>query len=197
MNSVKWLLGLPENRRLLPWLASANLLSSVYGFLWYRQQLSASPGYLWPVIPDSPLAALVFGIFLTGLVFGRRQPLLEAFAHLSMVKYGLWTVLVLGWDMLLHGVRDFETIHLSLSHLVMAVEAMVFLRVYHPGMAAGLAAWSWFLFNDFMDYIWGTHPILPDPGQIVYVRGVAVFTSLAAFLVFWHFRRLDRQKILS
>lgn len=201
---IAWILDLPNNRRLLPILAAANLIGAVYGFLWYAYQLSISPRYLWPVIPDSPLAALSFGLFLTTLYFRRRVPLLEAYAYLSMIKYGLWTVLVLSQDMILSGVATFEELHLTTSHFIMAVQSLIFMRRLHPGLAAGLAAGVWFVFNDYMDYVHGTHPFLPNPDQIGYVRTIAVFTSLTAasfFIYFWRQHRaaglLDRRQRLS
>ncbi len=193
---ITWLLDLPEHRRLVALLAGANLIGAAYGFLWYAGQLSTSPQYLWPVIPDSPLAALSFGLFLMALYLGRRIPLLEAFAYLSMIKYGLWTVLVLGQDMVINRAATFEGIHLTASHFIMAVQPVIFMRRLHPGLAAGAAAWAWFLFNDYMDYFQGTHPYLPDPSQIGYVRGVAYFTSLAAITCFVYFFRNHRSSEL-
>ena len=52
---------------------------------------------------------------------------------------------------------------------------------------AALAAASWLLFNDYMDYGRGLHPFLPWPGLEAYAGGVAVGLSLAslALAVAW------------
>lgn len=180
-----WLLCLPEHRWAVWVLVVVNLAGAVYGFNWYREQLLQSPKGLWPVIPDSPLAALYFGLFLLVIRFGRRWRLLEALAFLAMIKYGLWTVLVFAQYWWAHGVTSFEEVHLSLSHFSMAVEAAIFLRYYYPGTLAGIAAWLWFVLNDYMDYFRGTHPRLPDPSFLHSVSLIAFGLTLFALVAYF------------
>lgn len=175
---------LPENRRWLGWLTAANVVGALYGFNWYKVQLQNTPATWWPVVPDSPLAALYFGLFLLVIWAGWRLPFLEALAALGMFKYGLWTVVVLGAFMLDYG-YDFEASHLILSHAIMAIESVIFVRYFYPGLTWGLAAAGWYAFNDMMDYfVLNTHPMLPDPALLPMARTAAVVLTGLALLVF-------------
>jgi len=185
-----WMLGIPGDRRWIAVLIAVNLSGSLYGFNWYREQLRATPLRYWPVVPDSPLSTLLFSLFLIAVYFGRRYPWLEALSELAMIKYGLWTPLVIGQHWWVHRVVDFEDVHLFLSHLAMAVEATLFLRFYRPGpvlglpgLVWGLPALGWLLFNDYMDYFRGFHPALPAPELIEVVKVFSlVITGLSALL---------------
>jgi len=173
------ILTIPENPRWYVPLIVVNLGGALYGFSWYAQQLAASPPVLWPVIPDSPLAVLSFGILLLSLRAGRPWPLLLAYALLSSAKYGLWTVFVIGQHFFVGRVYDFENVHLILSHGGMFVQALLFARYWRPGRVYVLLGGAWFLFNDFMDYVVGTHPTLPSPELLPYVAAFSVVTTLA------------------
>ena len=158
-----WLLGLPHNRPATRLLVVVNAVGSVWGFWWYHDQLAATPGWKWPVVPDSPTASTLFTLAVVLQLAGRRLPALEAWAYLVMIKYGLWTVVVLGGYALQTGVLGAEAALLIASHAGMAVEALIYQRVY-PGSLRGLAAAAvWSGFNDAVDYLAGLHPTLPGP----------------------------------
>lgn len=180
----RWFRLIPESRPWVRGLLVINLLGSLYGFNWYAVQLGETPLRFWPVVPDSPLSTLLFSFVLLVILAGRRWPLLEGIAYLSMLKYGLWTVAVFSQYWLVHRQADFESIHLSLSHLGMAVEAAIFLRVYSPPLVWGALGFLWLLFNDYMDYGQGFHPRLPDPGLGGSVALMAVSLSFLAMVVF-------------
>lgn len=187
-----WLVTLPENRRWLWPLVVINLGGAVYGFQWYFGQLKATPWYLWPVTPDSPLAALYFGLGLLFLAIGRRQPWLEAFAFFAQVKYGLWTPIVLGTYMYQYGF-DFEAAHLSLSHIAMAVEAIIFIRYFAPSWRVAVPLWFWFVFNDLADYFWwGTYPRVPDPALLPLAKTAAVALTGLVLVLFLALHRQAR-----
>lgn len=190
-----WLLGMPGDRRWIAALIAINLSGSLYGFNWYREQLRSTPLLYWPVVPDSPLSTLLFSLFLVAVYFGRRYPYLEALSGLAMIKYGLWTPVVIGQHWWVHRMADFEDVHLFLSHLAMAMEAMLFLHFYRPGLCRpgptrnlkglvwGLPAVGWLLFNDYMDYFRGFHPALPAPELVETVKVVSMaITGLSASL---------------
>lgn len=178
---------IPRSRLWLKILIMINLLGSLYGFNWYYHQLRSTPIKFWPVVPDSPLSTLLFSFLLIVFYFGRRSPLLEGIAYLSMIKYGLWTVVVFIQYWVVRQQFDFESIHLSLSHLGMAIEAIIFMRVFSPSIAYAVVGVLWLLFNDYMDYVRGFHPNLPAPELETLVGWTALaLTSVAAasFFVF-------------
>lgn len=139
-----------------------NGLGAVAGMIyWYGDQLAASPWYLWPFIPDSP-GSTFWVLPALALILWRRPgwPLLNAFAAFGVIKYGLWTVVF--WSLYWRngGSPHLESITMSLTHLIMALEGVLLLGFTRltPGVALGLGAW--FLFNDWIDF----GPIQLRPG---------------------------------
>lgn len=180
LSALLW--NLPYNRRLTAALLAVNLFGTGYGFYWYRDQLAATPVRYWPVVPDSPAATLLFTLFLAAHLAGRRPPYLSALAYLASIKYGLWTPAIMVHYWLTARAATFESVHLSLSHLGMALEALIFMRAAPPARLPVLAAAAWLLFNDYMDYARGFHPYLPvpGPGAVVFAGAAAVVLSLVA-----------------
>jgi uncharacterized membrane protein YpjA len=174
---------------LLFWI---NLLGSFFGFWWYRAQLASTPVKFWLVVPDSPGSTLLFSFFILLLLTHRTQTVgetpvsvtgwsgvLAAVAFVSNMKYGLWTAMVLPTYAAQSGIFTFETVHLSLSHFGMWVQAMLFSYFYRPGLAAAGAALGWMLFQDYVDYkLLDTHPTLPVDSLEPTARMIAVVLSL-------------------
>ena len=140
----------------------------------------------WPVVPDSPLSALLFALTLLPRLRdpegpGDARSFWVTVARMATLKYGLWTVLVLGGAALRSRTLDAEAALLLFTHAGMAVEAWRFLQAAPPAAAPRRAALAWLLFNDACDY--GpprTHPRLPDPAAFPYVAAEAVALSLLA-----------------
>lgn len=174
-----------------PWRSSLvwpliiiNLAGSGYGYYWYRLQLAETPVLLWPVVPDSPLATTFFALALLAVVMGLRPGLLTALACVTCIKYGLWAVGVIthSW---VSGV-PFTLIEgmLWVSHLGMALQGFIFLRVCPLPAGAVLGAGLWMTFNDYMDYGRGYHPYLYMAGQEAFAALLAVgLTALGAALL--------------
>lgn len=183
----RWLFRLPEDRGATFLLLLVNLFGTVYGYWWYREQLAATPLGAWPVVPDSPTATALFALFLAAVLRGREIPPLAAFAFLTSVKYGLWTPAVMAHYWLTAGQATFESIHLSLSHLGMALEAFIYMRAFPPRRASVLVAGAWLGLNDFADYALGFHPFLPvaGPAAEAFAAGAAALASLLAVLAAW------------
>lgn len=179
----RWLLSVPHEPRWLRLLVAVNLAGAVYGFEWYREQLAATPLWLWPVVPDSPLSALLFGLTLLPRLRGAGDtaPVWIALARLATFKYGLWTVVVLGGAVLRDGLADPEWALLIATHAGMALEAWLLMRAAPPAGAAVRAAALALLVNDAFDYgPLRTHPAIPDPAALPYVAAEAVaLTALA------------------
>ena len=82
-----------------PWmlwsLFAVNLLGSIYGFYWYKEQLMMTASWLNLFVPDSPTASSAFTLVLLLYALRRRSPLIEAFAAVTLFKYGVWAVAVI------------------------------------------------------------------------------------------------------
>ncbi|MEW8979071.1 MAG: DUF1405 domain-containing protein [Symbiobacterium sp.] len=160
-----------------------NLLGSLYGFYWYWPQLAQTPRSRWFIVPDSPGATFLFtiwlGLMLAGLDWRRpAMQLLAAVAFVSNMKYGLWTATVLPEAGIKYG-WEFQFVHLTLSHLGMWAQGLIFARHYRPAWPAAGLALAWMLVQDVVDYrIWMTHPTLPYRSEFAFARGMAVALSL-------------------
>lgn len=179
-------LGDPWQGKYLLLLLAVNILGSLYGYYWYSEQLAETPKTLWLFVPDSPLSTTLFALVAIFALWGHRNLYLEMAAYMSCIKYGLWAVVVIVdfWNS--YGHIGFETAMLSVSHLGMAVQAVIYLSTLRfngravimppgypgrfifsarTGMLAVGAASVWLLLNDFLDYYLGIHPYLYYTGQ--------------------------------
>ncbi|MDR3566064.1 MAG: DUF1405 domain-containing protein [Negativicutes bacterium] len=177
-------------------LVCVNLVGTVWGVLWYWEQLQETPWYLLPVVPDSPLHAMLFGIFIFWLLANNAslwtpwRSFIAWAGALGVVKYGLWTTVILSQYLLAPGsypvAQDWM---LYASHGGMALQGLVYMDKL-PQKAAP-AAWAllWFALNDFCDYVLMTHPRLPLPDQVA-VAGwtgitLTVLVALLALKTLW------------
>ncbi|WP_214629862.1 DUF1405 domain-containing protein [Paenibacillus agaridevorans] len=198
--SFFWSKGFLLNRSFLWLLFICNLLGTIYGYIWYDSQLqwTAVNKPLWtlPFVPDSPTASLFFTMSLLYLLFPITKPtrianmarvIVEALAVVTSVKYGIWAV-----SMIIAGAAQGDALNwthymLIVSHLAMAVEALLYVRFMKAGTAAFAVALGWLLINDTVDYTLNVNPWLPDELEDDRAA-VELFTyglSLASFAAAW------------
>lgn len=164
----------PFDRKFIIALIGINLLGSVYGYYWYKDQLLTTPARFLLFVPDSPFSTTLFTVMLLFILVGRRKPLLELFACAGVIKYGIWAA-VINFQLIPAGF-EFNIINfmLATSHLGMAVEGIIYIR--HIKITRTLIGVTllWMLLNDYMDYQVGVHPYLYDQSQ----WGIALWTAL-------------------
>lgn len=171
-------------------LLGINFFGSLYGFYWYWPQLQTTAVKYWLIVPDSPGSTFLLCIWLGLMLAGAdwRKPgmqLLAAIAFVSNMKYGFWTSVVLPQAGIKYG-WEFDFVHLTLSHLGMAVQAIIFARYYKPALAPAVIALLWMWTQDIIDYNWlMTHPTLPYQAEFAFARGAALVLSTVwgSFLV--------------
>ncbi|MDP2857548.1 MAG: DUF1405 domain-containing protein [Bacillota bacterium] len=177
---LSWFVHVPDDKRLVALLIWVDLLGAVYGFNWYKVQLSETRLVFWPIVPDSPFSTLVFGIMLVAIYYGRRYPLLEGISYATITKYGIWTLLIFVQAWAARGFAYWEEVFLFASHAGMALEALLFFRVFAPRARYIIAGGAWLLFNDYMDYVWGFHPFLPFQEHL---RSISIYTPVLSLVV--------------
>ncbi|MCS7462495.1 DUF1405 domain-containing protein [Paenibacillus doosanensis] len=174
-----------------------NLLGTIYGYEWYWNQMTytaetMSAAYL-PFVPDSPTASLFFTGVLAYLLVdsykgrslaprpGWFRGFVEAFAVVTSFKYGVWAVSIIWAGAYMGSEVNWQDWMLSISHLGMAAEALLYWRLYTYRFWPIVAVAVWTLWNDFMDYAVGVFPWLPE-SLMDHLPSVAAFTVELSFV---------------
>lgn len=151
--AVLWIVGL------------INLAGTLYGYYWYEPQLATSKWYYYPFIPDSPTASLFFTIIVFLWIFGRRSRLFEALAFVTLIKYGVWAVVMNALMLNQLGTEDsFLTamaLMLMVSHGAMAFQALLYSPLMTFRVKELVLVAIWVIHNDVVDYVLGQWPRYP------------------------------------
>ncbi|MCU5745489.1 DUF1405 domain-containing protein [Staphylococcus sp. SQ8-PEA] len=153
-----------------------NLIGTIYGYVWYSNQIHQTKGLFKFFVPDSPTATLFLTIVLFLFIIGRNWPVLEGLAFVSLVKYGLWAVLINVILMFYYNLFTVTSVFLLISHSIMALEAIIFAPRFKFNWIACIVALIWIFHNDVIDYVFMQYPIYPF---------IASHLSLVAYLTFW------------
>ncbi|WP_371862447.1 DUF1405 domain-containing protein [Mesobacillus foraminis] len=168
------------NRSVLWLLLIINLGGTAYGYYWYQSQLKDTPGIFLPFVPDSPTASLFFVFVLIAFLLGKNWPLMEALAIVSLVKYGIWAVVMNLLVFIVSGELDWIGLMLMGSHLAMAIEGVLYspfyrIKAWHLVLASIVV-----LHNEIIDYVFMMMPTyhLLD----LYIREIGYFTFWLSIL---------------
>ncbi|MFD0680894.1 MULTISPECIES: DUF1405 domain-containing protein [unclassified Paenibacillus] len=174
-----------------------NLLGTIYGYQWYWKQLTYTAetmsAIFLPFVPDSPTASLFFTaaigfLLMDSYLLRGTEPrykwirgIVEAFAVITSFKYGIWAV-----SMIWAGVYQGDSVSwqdwmLTISHLGMAAEALLYLRLYTYRPLSIFLVAIWAFLNDYMDYGYGVYPWLPESLEDD-LNAVATFTVELSFV---------------
>ncbi|PYI54896.1 DUF1405 domain-containing protein [Paenibacillus flagellatus] len=160
------------NRSFLLALFVVNVLGTIYGYVWYWDQIvetvTRMPPWLVLFVPDSPTASLWFTVSLGLLLFAPRAAgsaaagWIAALGAVSSVKYGVWAV-AMNAAVAAQGERlVWEEWMLIASHLGMAVEALLFIGRFRVRAAPLVFTLLALLLNDWLDYHALIYPWLRD-----------------------------------
>lgn len=180
---IRWL----GRRSVIILLLIINFLGTIYGYIWYKNQLLSTPGWLWPFVPDSPTASLFFTLVLLAFLMERKWRLLEAFAAVTLFKYGIWASVMIIWTGLLGGELVWEHYMLLASHVGMALQALLYAPYFSFKTVHIIIVAIWTLTNDAFDYGIGVFPWL-DSVLHPYLPVICLFTislSLLSLAIFY------------
>ncbi|WP_394679287.1 DUF1405 domain-containing protein [uncultured Exiguobacterium sp.] len=142
-----------------------NLAGTLYGYYWYEPQLATSKWYYYPFIPDSPTASLFFTIIVFLWIFGRRSRLFEALAFVTLIKYGVWAVIMNALMLNQLGTEDLfltaMALMLMVSHGAMAFQALLYSPLMTFRVKELVLVAIWVIHNDVVDYVLGQWPRYP------------------------------------
>lgn len=150
MKQIYTILG---NRSFLILLLIINIAGTVYGYDWYMWQLVDTPAIFLPFVPDSPTASLFFVIVLIAFLLGRNWPIFEALAIVTLVKYGIWAVVMNLLVFQVTGEVEITALMLIISHGAMAVQGVLYAPFYRIKAWHLIIAAIWTLHNDVIDYV--------------------------------------------
>lgn len=155
---MKWIYSLLGNRSVLVLLFVINFLGTVFGYYWYKSQLLRTPSIFLPFVPDSPTASLFFVFVLVAFILGRNWPLLEALAIVTLIKYGIWAVVMNFLVFMVEGEIDPIGLMLMASHGAMAIQGVLYAPFYRFKLWHLVVTGIWTLHNDVIDYVFFMMP---------------------------------------
>ena len=162
------------DKRFLIGLFIINLLGTIYGYYWYRYQLSITPDIFLIFVPDSPTASLFFTIFLLFFIFNKNVPYIEALAIITLFKYGIWAVVMNILTLMEQGYLDPTGYMLMASHLGMAIQGLLYAPYYKLKLRHITVAAVWTLHNDVIDYVFEMMPMYSSLTK--YMNEIGYFT---------------------
>ncbi|MGP4078358.1 DUF1405 domain-containing protein [Pseudalkalibacillus sp. R45] len=155
MNTILMLM---RHRSVLWMLLIINILGTIYGYIWYAEQLKTTPWYFLPFVPDSPTASLFFVFVLIAFLLERNWPLLEALAAITLFKYGIWAVAMNLLGGYVSGSLTWVNYMLIFSHLGMAIEGLLYAPFYRIKRWHLYVAAVWVIHNEMIDYLFDMEP---------------------------------------
>lgn len=218
MISKRWAQYYLGNGPNLVWLLVANVAGVLVGVRYYVETMPAVFTFAWPLYADSPSAVFFAALSIATLLpnLGRRiedapmnRPLayLHTFAFVWLVKYGLWTALVLNLQFSAYYPELWAYFSILITHLLFVGEAYLIPHYGQTTRGALAVALVALLCNDFVDYWLGDagwcllgrplgrcdlHPPLrADPGVVLPLLTVAL-SVLSVALAARSFDRFDR-----
>ncbi|ACJ33492.1 Predicted membrane protein [Anoxybacillus flavithermus WK1] len=178
------------HRSFLILLLIVNVIGTIYGYIWYGPQLSETPPIFLPFVPDSPTASLFFVFVLIAWLRHTNWPFIEALAVVTLVKYGIWAVVMNMLVLVVTGQLGFAGWMLVISHGAMAVQALLYAPYYRMSFIHVVVAAIWTLHNDVIDYVFGMMPQYQMLSQ--YTQQIGYFTfwlSIVSIAVAYIFSR--------
>ncbi|GAB3066138.1 lipoprotein heptaprenylglyceryl N-acetyltransferase LhaT [Virgibacillus ainsalahensis] len=157
-----------------------NFFGTIYGYIWYRGQLSITPDIFLLFVPDSPTATLFFTIFLFFFIFKKNVPYIEALAIITLLKYGIWAVVMNLLTMAVEGSLGWQGYMLMASHGAMAIQGLLYAPFYKIKCKHIAVATIWTLHNDIIDYVFGMMPTYSSLTN--YMNEIGYFTFWLSIL---------------
>ncbi|KIL44188.1 DUF1405 domain-containing protein [Jeotgalibacillus soli] len=188
-----------SNRAFLWLLFVVNIVGSVYGYYWYKEQLIDTQPIFLLFVPDSPTASLFFTFVLLAFLMGKNWSLMEAFAIVTLFKYGIWAVVMNILTLVVSGTLHWTGYMLIASHLAMAVQGLLYAPFYRFKWWHLAIAGVWTLHNDVIDYVYMQYPRYRQ--LELYIQEIGYFTFwlsiLSLFIAYWFcIRRVRSERSL-
>lgn len=178
------------NRYSLIALFTINLLGTIYGYYWYKSQIAETPAIFIPFVPDSPTASLFFTLFLLFYLNGKTVRTIEALAFVSLLKYGIWAVVMNLFTLVVDGQLPWTGYMLMVSHGAMALQAYIYSPLYTFSLRHLTIASIFLLHNEIIDYVYGMMPTYGSLSEYADHIGYFTFWLSIACILFAYFKTI-------
>ncbi|MCU7556750.1 DUF1405 domain-containing protein [Macrococcus capreoli] len=163
-----------QNKAFLIFIILCNLLGTIYGYYWYMGQLKETEWYFTPFVPDSPTATLFLVIALIAIVLNKHFKIVECLAFITLIKYGVWAVVMNIFTFLELGEITGIGVMLCISHAIMAIQALLFFPLFKIEIKHLLMTAVWVFHNDVIDYVYMQYPVYSMLSQ--YIQHIGYFS---------------------
>jgi uncharacterized membrane protein YpjA len=155
---IKWFQMFLSKKWVLWTLLVINIAGTIYGYEWYGWQLAQTPSIFLIFVPDSPTASLFFVFVLIAFLMKKNMPIFEALAMVTLVKYGVWAVVMNLLVLNIHGYLSLAGYMLIFSHGAMAIQGILYAPYFRIKPIHLFIAAIWTLHNDVIDYVFFMYP---------------------------------------
>jgi uncharacterized membrane protein YpjA len=170
------MLKLFENKKFLLFLIIINIIASIIALFYYQNQLLSSEIIFWIFIADCPIFAAAFALALYKKLNKKESNFLTFFAISGVLKYSLWTILVL-----IISTNILNYLLILIAHILFLLEVIVFYKKNIFKLKHVILTLIIFLISDFVDYIYLTHPPI---NQNFFTEIMIISIFLSFFSVF-------------
>ncbi|MCS4485453.1 DUF1405 domain-containing protein [Staphylococcus americanisciuri] len=179
------------HRPFLYLLLAANVLGTIYGYIWYAPQLVQTPWYFWPFVPDSPTATLFLSLSLLLWLLNKHSAVIDTLAFVTLIKYGLWAVIMNFMLFQVDHTVYLTGIMLIMSHGIMAFQALLFLPRFCFTFMSFAVTIVWVTHNDVIDYAFHQYPVYGSLTSYESFIGYIAFwlSMLAILIVLWQIKQ--------
>jgi len=167
----------------------ANLIGAYFGFfVYYQEQIAATPVFLLAFVADCPLAVLLVAASLFLVWIGKKNDFLSFLASAYALKYGIWTVFVILYFNQIYFAPAYWELYaiMLVTHFGMMLESFALVGKIEVKKEYLLIVLAWFLLNDYMDYFWGLKPwAVPNDGLLLpFTVLLSIISVLALYLAY-------------
>lgn len=181
------------NRELVIFLVVINLIASIEGFRIYYPDVISKPFYLWILVPDCPLAALLFAVAIGFRKEKKRWwQILAVITFTALIKYSVWT-----WSVYLEQPayyftpESWQTVSFNMFlHAIMFAEAFLLIR---KTKVAWYAVSCLFLLQDLSDYFITLPPTKIPLLNKNLIEGVTIVLSVALPYLYTRLGRCNKR----
>ena len=154
-----------------------------------------TPSYFVPFVPDSPTASLFLTIAIALLLLNKSSSIIEALAFVTLIKYGVWAVIMNLIMFVIDGEVTINGLMLLISHGIMALQAFYFYPRFKITILGFVISLIWVFLNDYMDYVKMQFPYYKFiASHVVEIGVLSICLSIISLILYLYLERIIKVK---